>query len=69
MEIEDIKRLNVQPGDVLVLRYAGLLHPDGRERLSAMMKNIFGPLDVKTVILDQGMTIDVIAAATDMNQG
>lgn len=53
-----VEVVNIQPGDVLVVRTERLLSRDQRETMCAQLASVFG--DVKIAVLEDGMTLDVL---------
>lgn len=60
--IEDIKRLTLEPGDVIVLRTDYDLDQDEIDALIATIKEAL-PEDTRVIALGGGVTLDVIAPA------
>ncbi len=63
--IEAVKVIRVQLGDIIVLRYPGVLSQEAMERLRrTFVDNILEPLSfknkVKVAILEEGMDIEIM---------
>ena len=56
--LEHLSVLHVEPGDVLVLRYPGILSDDAIHHLHESFRNVFGE-GMKVIVLDQGMELSV----------
>jgi hypothetical protein len=57
----DVQRLALQPGDIVVLKFAGAISAETHCRLKAMVKNELP--GHKVLILDSGMEIGVLGKA------
>ena len=60
-ELEDIKRMNVRPGDVLVLRFPGALSEQQRTIVHEQMRCLSDCIDVPCIVLDDGATFEIIS--------
>ncbi len=54
----DVVKINVQPGDIIVLKYWRLLRPEAFENLKVVIKPHFP--DNEIMILDDGLDVSVI---------
>lgn len=60
--VGEMQRLQIQDGDVLVLRCPSALSQQVRERLSQMLKAITPEgIKVKTLVLEDGMDLGVVS--------
>ena len=62
-EVEDIKRVTYNPLDTIVLRVRGTLSADAADRLRYQIASQFR--GHKVIVLDSGMTLDVLAPDED----
>ena len=61
-EMEDIRQLKVKTGDVLVMRCGYKFRDkDQMNNFRDVLKRALGDIDFKILILDQGMTLDVLS--------
>lgn len=60
-KLEDLRRLDVQPGDTVVLRTPDRLSVAACDRLREGMAGVLPP-SVKTVVLEGGMDLSVVSA-------
>jgi len=61
VEITEVQRLTVKPGDRLIVRVPGRLRADEAVRLREMLRFRLGiPDDVPFAILDSGMSVEVV---------
>ncbi|MDO8313065.1 MAG: hypothetical protein Q7T25_14115 [Sideroxyarcus sp.] len=65
IEIEDIRRLDVRQGDVLVMRLNRVISDETRLRICEFVEPIITPLGAKVIILDGGITLDVLGKAPE----
>ncbi len=59
MQIEDVKRLDIRPGDVLVIRPAQHIGAAGRDRARERFREVI-PDGVTVLILDPGDDLTVV---------
>lgn len=60
-DLEEVRRLVVRPGDVLVFRFKRALSADVAEAISARLRARLGlGGDVKILVLDQDASLDVL---------
>jgi hypothetical protein len=59
-EITEARKLRVEAGDIIVLRVPYLISDNVRARMRDLAREAFSP--AKVVILDGGVTLDVLAA-------
>lgn len=60
MQIEDIKKLNLDPGDIVVVRVSKVLSDKQRELMYECLDGVLGK-DARAMILDGGVSIDVLS--------
>ena len=60
IEIKDADLLRMQPGDVLVIKYPGVMSLEQRKYIREMVLKPSLPDGVKTLVLDHGMTFSVL---------
>jgi hypothetical protein len=58
-DVEEVRRLTIQPGDILVFRFKHRLRVDTANEIGEHLKAKLGE-DVKILILDQGTAIDIL---------
>jgi hypothetical protein len=61
-EVTEARKITVEPGDIIVLRYGGLLSADMMERMRCQAREAFAP--ARVVVLDRGMTLGVLTTRT-----
>lgn len=59
----DIKRLTFNPGDTIVVRVDKHMTRDMMLSVGDHVRKVLGIADLKVLVLDAGITIDVLAAA------
>ena len=63
IEIEDIKKINVNKGDKLIIRFQERLSDQAIERVRRMLQKQF---DCKVIIFDRPVHIDVVSEDPDL---
>jgi hypothetical protein len=58
-DLEEVRRLTVRPGDVLVFRFKHALPQERIHRIGEYLKAKLGD-DVKILVLDGGTSLDVL---------
>lgn len=69
IEIEDIRRLDVRQGDVLVVRLNQVATDAVRERIIELFNTILAPLGAKAIVIDRGITLDILSKAPESKEG
>jgi len=64
VEITDVQKLELKPGDILVLKMADKIPLNFRKELKSYLSAIL-PKDIKVVILDPGMEFQIITPSKD----
>jgi hypothetical protein len=60
-----ISKLEINKGDIVILHYPGVLSHSSATKLKEMADEFFTPLEVKCMILADGITLSVL----NMNKG
>ena len=60
LELTEIKRTNIRPGDVLVLRYPGLLTAQQRTAMQEQCRSLPELLNVPIFVLENGIDIEIV---------
>jgi hypothetical protein len=60
--LEDVRRLDVRPGDVLILRTASALNDAQRQRVAEWCAKVF-PQDVNMLVLGPDWQVEVVRGA------
>lgn len=59
-ELKKVQLLDLRQGDVLAVSVPFPMSPAQREALQAHLKSLIGPLGVKALVLEQGITLQVV---------
>ena len=65
IEIDDIRRLDIHQGDLLVVLIKQCVTNEQYRRAIELLEPFIKPLGAKAIILDNGMTIDVLRNAAE----
>jgi hypothetical protein len=57
-EIQDVQRVRLEPGDVLVVRYDGILASSAKDRVAQQFETLFP--DHKVIVMDGGPKVSVV---------
>jgi|GEM_PF-3289769 len=60
LELTEIKRTNIRPGDVLVLRYPGLLTARQKTVMQEQCRSLPELLNVPIFVLENGIDIEIV---------
>lgn len=61
--IESVRRVNIRPGDKIVIEYPGRLSQEAAARLGAMAKEFFG---CPVLVLEDGLRVAVVGEADEI---
>lgn len=59
VKVEDIRKIALEPQDILVVSTLHHMKPEQREYLQRVLRECFGP-DRKVIVLEAGLTLSVV---------
>ena len=67
MQIEDIKKLNLDPGEIVVIRVNQVMSGKQRDVMYGYLAGVLGK-DAKVLILDGDVSIDVLSTKKTIDE-
>jgi hypothetical protein len=62
IDIEDVKRLNLGPNDILVAQVKGIISSQARDRIKEQFDTVFPALKNRVMVIDENITLAVLLA-------
>jgi len=68
IEVESIKVIHLEPGDLLILEYPGVLSDSAHQRIKHVVSEFAPMLMGRIIILEQGLTAKVLRTGEEDEQ-